>query len=136
MKVLAAMKAIIKKENGFLVLEHDFNGVKILDLPGGKIEYNEDPIDTLRREIKEETSLDVEIIKPLGVIWFFRKSDNNQVVCFTYLCKPLSENIDLTKNPAKEKIIDYKWVDFDDSDKLRLDFKGIEKVINIAKKKF
>jgi 8-oxo-dGTP diphosphatase len=129
MKVFSAMKAIIKKNNSFLVLEHDFNGEKIYDLPGGKVEYGENPLDTLKREVKEETMLDINIIKSLGVIWFFRRSDKNQVVCNTYLCETLSDKIDISKNPTNEKIVTYRWIDFKDSDKINLEFYNIKNIL-------
>jgi ADP-ribose pyrophosphatase YjhB (NUDIX family) len=37
------------------------------DIPGGFLEEGEDPIDGLRRELKEETGLDVEPLRFLGV---------------------------------------------------------------------
>ena len=43
----------------FLVLKQDIKGQSLWDLPGGKIEYNEDPYFTLKREVKEETNLEI-----------------------------------------------------------------------------
>jgi ADP-ribose pyrophosphatase YjhB (NUDIX family) len=41
------------------------------DLPGGFVEEHEHPLDTLRRELREETGLEVEPSTPLG-IWMDR----------------------------------------------------------------
>ena len=43
---------LIKKANG------PYKGM--LDLPGGSLEYKERPIDTLKREFKEETNLNIK----------------------------------------------------------------------------
>lgn len=110
-KVYAAVKALIEKDGKFLMIESEFNNKKYLDLPGGKVEYGESPYDALIREVKEEVFLDIEIIKPLGIWWFFRESDNGQVICNTFICKAKNANIDLTKNPANENILNYYWLE-------------------------
>ncbi len=108
-KVYSAVKALIKSDDKFLIIEQEFDGRRYFDLPGGKVEYGESPYETLIREVKEETSLDIEILKPLGVWWFFRAFDKGQVICNTFICKPKNTNIDLTKNPTHENIINFYW---------------------------
>ena len=79
-RVYAAVKALIENKGKYLILEQEYQGKKILDLPGGKIDYNETPYDALIREVKEETCLEIEVVKPVGVWRFVRLSDNDQVV--------------------------------------------------------
>jgi len=110
MRLIPAMKAVILHEDKILILEHDYDGKILLDVPGGKIEYGENPIETLRREVKEETTLEIKIIEPLGIWWFFRQKDNAQIICFTYLCKTDTNKVDISKNPANETINSFKWV--------------------------
>ena len=64
-KFPVSIKAIIIDKNKVLCLKNERNE---WDLPGGKIEFNEDIENCLIREIKEETNLSVEnlnILKPL-----------------------------------------------------------------------
>lgn len=110
-KVYAAVKALIEDNGKFLVIEQEVNGERRCDLPGGKVEYGETPYDTLTREVKEEVSLEIDIIKPIGVWWFFRDSDEAQIICNTFLCKPKHLNTNLNNNPASEKITNYYWLE-------------------------
>lgn len=109
-KVFSAAKAIIVNNNKFLILKYQDKNITIWDLPGGKIEYGETPHETLKREVKEETSLEIDIIKSIDVWWFFHHATRNQVICHTYLCKAADNKIDLTKNPSPEEHHDYRWV--------------------------
>ena len=112
-KVYCAVKAIITKENEFLVIHQRLDDIGYWDLPGGRVKYGESPYDTLKREVKEETNLDVEIEKPAGMFWFFRKTDGAQVVCNTFFCKIAGGEIDLSKNPIErelESITEFRWV--------------------------
>ena len=58
-------------------------GVRI-DLPGGRIEFGESPVEALRREVAEETGLQIEPIAPLQV-WHYVKQ-GFQLVGIDYLC--------------------------------------------------
>lgn len=104
-----ALKAIIQQDDKFLVIQQEYAGVKVWDLPGGKVEYGENPYDTLHREVREELGLSIQIVKPLGLFWFFRQ-DGAQVICTTFLCSSTTKTIDITMNPADEYITQYKWV--------------------------
>ena len=110
-QVFPAVKAVIQDGDKYLLLKQKVLDKYIYDLPGGKVDFGESPYDTLHREVKEETDLEVEIIKPLGMWWFFRSKDGNQIVCNTFLCKPLHHNVDLGKNPIKTELIEeFLWV--------------------------
>ncbi|MFA6215102.1 MAG: NUDIX hydrolase [Patescibacteria group bacterium] len=66
-------KAIIKKGNKYLIgLRSQSAAYYPLhwDLPGGKLEPNEDPFLGIVREIKEETGLEVKPLKVLGAYEF------------------------------------------------------------------
>jgi 8-oxo-dGTP diphosphatase len=110
-QVFAAMKAVIEHNGTYLALKQKVGEEYIYDLPGGKVDFGESPYLTLHREVKEEVDLEIEIIKPLGVWWFFRKKDGHQVVCSTFLCKPKTFNVDITKNPVlTERIESVEWL--------------------------
>jgi len=112
-KVYPSVKAIITKGDKFLIIQQQLSHKTVWDLPGGKVEYGESPFDTLIREIQEEVGLSINIVRSLGVFWFFR-ADNDQVVCSTFLCKPTDTTIDIDSNPAAENITEYRWVTKDE----------------------
>ena len=132
-KIYSAVKALIENKSKFLIIEQEFNGKKYMDLPGGKIEFGESPYDALQREVKEEVYLDIEIIKPIGMWWFFRDSNTGQVICTTFICKAKNnEKIDLTKNPANEKIVNYYWFTKDELLKLEnLPHESLRKIFEL-----
>lgn len=131
-KVHAAVKAIIWREDKFLIIKKTFGDDEVWDLPGGKVKYGEVPYDTLTREVKEETTLDVEIIGILGVYWFFRRhTDNDQVMCSTFICDLKDGKVNLKNNPTNEKIIEHKWVTKEEflSDKYPADHDSLKDLI-------
>ena len=52
------------KDGKFLGLELEIGRKRLWDLPGGKVEDGEEPMQTLLREVKEEAGLDVKAEKP------------------------------------------------------------------------
>jgi len=61
------------------------------NLPGGALEAGEAPWDGVRREVREETGLNVEVIKLTGV---YSKQDKNNIV-FSFVCKIMDGQITL-----------------------------------------
>lgn len=53
------------------------------NLPGGGLEHGETPWEGAKREVKEETNLDIEIVSLAGV---YGKPDRNQIA-FSFICK-------------------------------------------------
>ena len=108
--VLSAVKALIVQDDHFLFLKQSVLGEEFWDLPGGRIEFGESPYNTLLREVKEETTLSIEIVRPVGLWWFFRKIDGDQVICSTFLCSIQKGDVRLDLNPTQESISQAEWI--------------------------
>lgn len=83
------VKAIIEKDNKILFLkrsekyEHLNNA---WDIPGGRINFGEDPKEGLKREIEEETGLHLKEIKQILDTSTVFKNEEKHIVRITYLC--------------------------------------------------
>src|SRR3989338_6946509 len=63
-------KAVVKNGDKYLIGLRSENAKYFplhWDFPGGKLEPNEDPFDGIKREVKEETDLDIKPLVILGV---------------------------------------------------------------------
>ena len=114
--VYPGMKAIIVDGDRFLVIKQMVGDYTFWDLPGGRIKHGDNPLETLLREVKEETGLEVTITKPAGVWWLYRVFDPDQMVYMTYVCKAKNPSvIDLSKNPDRSECIEeYAWITKDE----------------------
>ncbi len=74
--------------------------------PGGTVEFNENVEDAVKREIKEELGVDIELVKFLGFTNHIIKSENQHWVAFNYLAKIIKGE---PKNLEIEKIEEIKW---------------------------
>ena len=108
-----AVKSFIVNENKLLILKRRPNDVHSpgnWDIPGGRLELGEDPYIGLKRETKEETGLDIEILNPLNVHHFTR-DDGQKITMITFLCKLFSNrNVKLS-----EEHTEFKWSNIDNS---------------------
>ncbi len=102
--------AFIKRTDGrFLVIKRSkINDYLpgVWDLPGGEVEFGEDPVNALKREVVEELGLQAKVVKPFFV---FTEVQNGvrQQFWLIYECI-LSEG--LIKLDSKEHDI-FEWVD-------------------------
>ena len=109
MKTEFASKAIIIKNEKILLLrksKDDPVSGNRWEFPGGRIELGESPEECLLRDVKEETGLEIEIVKPLKAWSFFPFTNNEtQLVGVTFLCCHISGEAELT-----EEHTEFKWL--------------------------
>lgn len=85
---VAAKAFIINKGKLFTIkrAEDDVQSPGIWEIPGGRLDFGEDPILGLMREIREETERYVNVIYPISVRHFTRK-DGQVITMLIFLCK-------------------------------------------------
>ncbi len=101
-------KAFIEHEAKLLVLIDPAMGV---DLPGGKIQVGEIDLDeSLRREVREEAGLEIEVGRPFTRWYYeFKQTHRNagkQVYLVGFRCKLLSGEVKISNEHSR-----FEWVD-------------------------
>jgi 8-oxo-dGTP diphosphatase len=102
-----AGKAIIRKDSEILLLQRSLESgfdPGLWELPGGKIEYGENLVEALEREVKEEVGLVIKIGHPFKT-WHFYK-DPFWVTGVTFRCDYISGSVNLSSEHAG-----YVWID-------------------------
>lgn len=79
-------------------------------IPGGKLEWFEKFEDAIKREVKEETDVDIEVIDLLGVCDHIIKAEESHWIATSYLCKIVNGE---PKNMEPTKHLDLKWFSLD-----------------------
>lgn len=108
---------IVENESGEILISQRFE--EILpevhlkwDLPGGKNEIGESLEETIKREILEETGLNVEVLellpKAVSKIWNYEKHKQHTLL-FCFRCKLLGGKMHLEDG----KINDLRWINQD-----------------------
>jgi len=104
-KPVLMVDAIIEKEEEIVLVKRKSNPFKgMLALPGGHVEYGETIEEAVRREIKEETSLDIELIDILGVYSDPKRDPRYHSVSVVFVARPIGGRIE-ARSDAKEA----KW---------------------------
>ena len=106
-KIGVSQKAIILNEDGKILAIRRSNTAPTRplywDLPGGILEEGEDKVEAIKREIKEETGLEVESISVISEGTWHEEDYSWTTTC--YLAKPKTTNITLSYEHDE-----YKWV--------------------------
>ncbi|NYZ79654.1 NUDIX domain-containing protein [Candidatus Micrarchaeota archaeon] len=139
-KVDLVVAGLIISDNKVLLIHH-----RKLDRwipPGGHIDPNETPDGALRREIKEELGMEIEIlnrndialggniVEQLAVPFYanVHSVGDHDHCCFFYLCKPKTETMEINERELK----DFKWFTLEQLNDERVP----SDVRNISKKAF
>lgn len=104
--------AIVVKDNKILLIKRSIDPESgKWALPGGYLSWDETTEEGVAREVKEETGIDVEIIKLLGVYSDPHrvKTEALQNVAIVYLVKPVSS----TFATPLDEVEEVEWVSLD-----------------------
>ncbi|WP_044639791.1 NUDIX hydrolase [Risungbinella massiliensis] len=107
--VLVASVSIFSGDKVLIIRENKPTAVDKWNFPSGHIEYGEDILYSARREVKEETGLDVNLIGTTGV-YNFISSTNNQVILFHFIGEVTGGFLNL----QEDEITDSKWIKIND----------------------
>ncbi|PKM80971.1 MAG: 8-oxo-dGTP diphosphatase MutT [Firmicutes bacterium HGW-Firmicutes-14] len=104
METIVVTAAVIRKGDRFLIAQRKKGSHQEMkwEFPGGKVEQGEHPEDCLRREIKEELGVTVEVTDICQVV--SHNYDARHIILLCYKC-------DLTQGePETRDCHDYRWV--------------------------
>jgi len=127
---IAVKSFIVNQENKVLVVKREKNDTHMpeeWEIPGGRIENEETLLEGVKRETKEETNLDIEVLEQLNTQEFTRQ-DGERIKMVIFLCKPLTESVVLS-----EEHTEFDWIELDEVIKLNDFFK---EEVEIYKNKF
>lgn len=116
MKSIEVVAAIIRKDNKVLSTQRGYGEFQGLwEFPGGKIELGEAHKDALKREIREELSVDIEVGDFLHTIEY--DYSNFHLTMHCYWCS-LDQKIELTEHLSsrwldKDELYEVEWLDAD-----------------------
>jgi 8-oxo-dGTP diphosphatase len=127
-----ATKSFIIDNGKLLIVKRNSDNIQrpnMWELPGGRLDPGEDPHKGAKREIMEETGIEIEILHPINIRHFTRK-DNQKITLIIFLCKALHNNITLSQehtdfdwihlNNCKEKLDEFFHPEVDIFNKLEL----------------
>ncbi|WP_414837359.1 NUDIX hydrolase [Candidatus Nanosalina sp. VS9-1] len=102
MSEIPVAKVLIQKDDEFLAVK-DNDGY--WELPGGKIEEDEDRFEASRREVKEEVNLEIEGLEDVVRV---EVEDMDCVNCWIMHTEKFSGDIDI----FEDELQDWRWVTF------------------------
>lgn len=94
---------ILIEDNKILLVQQNLSDKRNWSLPGGRLERGETISQGIIREMKEETGLDVEIIRMLYLCDV--EASSNTILHITFLLKRVSGEIELPSNVFDENPI-------------------------------
>lgn len=100
----------INRRGDVLLSEEQIDGRRVLKFPGGGLEFGEGLTDALKREWREETDLEVEIIRHYYTTDFFQPSafsEHEQVISVYYLVRCTSEVLHVAAREGQHR---FRWV--------------------------
>jgi 8-oxo-dGTP pyrophosphatase MutT (NUDIX family) len=104
---LAAAFAFVfdEKQRLLLLSEHKDRRKYMWDLPGGTLTDEEGPIDGLRREVYEETGLQLRLLSPLCWLKWDRHESGRPILVAFYVAETSTDEVSLSEEHSG-----FRWV--------------------------
>ena len=124
---IAEYGVIFNDEKEFLMLKFskEANPGEAWIFPGGRLDEGDLPYEALKREIKEETGLDVEVLFPCDVAMWGKGDDHRYAVFF--VCGLVGGKVKLC--PEHQE---YRWFSLNELGEIRFHDKSFKRVIEKA----
>ena len=105
--IVTAVKGIVRHDNRILIVQRAAadSGGGTWECPGGKIDFGEQPEDSLIREIREETGLTITVDKIAYASSILTHPDR-QVILLVYFCTAVTSSVTLSEEHDA-----YLWAD-------------------------
>jgi 8-oxo-dGTP diphosphatase len=136
---------LIDQHQNVLVSDELIKGKYITKFPGGGLEFGEGTLDAIKREMMEETNMEVEVTGHFYTTDFFQVSAFNphaQVISIYYLIKALSPlNVLIKQKPfdfdeAEEGAISFRQIPLNTISEQQFTFPIDKKVASMLREKF
>jgi 8-oxo-dGTP diphosphatase len=98
----------------------------VFEIPGGHIDYGEDIIEGLKREVKEELGMSITVGDPFGCFTYtndVKRSHSIEVIYFATFTDAIDN---ITIDPADHS--EFVWVSKDELDRVYTDQKGADDI--------
>jgi len=106
---ILAVDAVIRFKDGFVFVKRGKEPYKgWWALPGGIVEYGETVEEAVKREVKEETGLDIKIVKLLGVYSKPDRDPRGHYVSVVYLAEAVSNKLKASSDAEDVKVFSKK----------------------------
>ncbi len=122
------VKAIIEEEGEILLLKRSEKYEHLKnhwDIPGGRIKFGEEPEEGLKREIEEETGLELKEIKQILDACTVFRNEEEHIVRITYLCAVK----DSKHTKISHEHVHMEWVPKEKLRELQIEDKLLKKII-------
>lgn len=99
------VSALVEKDGKFLLVKEILeSGKEYWIIPGGGVEFGESMDEAVKRELKEETGLDIEVMKMIDFHEAVHVKYDYHTIVFLFHAKPLNKGLVLG-----DKILDAKF---------------------------
>ena len=102
-----AQKALLTK-GGKVLITRDPSDGEIWEIPGGRLNVGEEPIEGLKRELFEELGVDCEIHECVSVQQFHHVRDGSSALLIAYRTTMVDDSQEFLADPGE--VAEMKWV--------------------------
>lgn len=113
-KVQIVTSGFIKSDEKFLIVKRSADETflpNVWELPGGKSEPEENPNDSVVREVYEECGLTITVTRPAVIKSYVSEERNIHYVEIFYLCSLVTESSQVI---LSEEHSEFKWISFEE----------------------